>query len=55
MVQSLYTLLYKIIDYAGMFPPANLELEEAFQNFKILIQCNVINSSKLNELFSTFM
>jgi len=34
MVQSLYTLLYKIIDYAGMFPPANLELEEAFQNFK---------------------
>ncbi|MGB9696249.1 MAG: hypothetical protein ACP5P3_03410 [Ignavibacteria bacterium] len=34
MIQSLYTLLYKIIDYAGMFPPANLELTEAFNNFK---------------------
>lgn len=33
MVQSLYTLLYKIIDYAGMFPPASLELTEAFSNF----------------------
>lgn len=34
MTQSLYTLLYKIIDYAGMFPPASLELAEAFNNFE---------------------
>lgn len=34
MVKPLYTLLYRIIDYAGMFPPANLELTKAFDNFK---------------------
>ncbi|MCE9646753.1 MAG: hypothetical protein K8S20_12205 [Chloroflexi bacterium] len=31
--KSLQLLLFRIIDYAGLYPPANLPLEEAFRNF----------------------
>ena len=30
---GLYALLHNIIDYAGLFPPANLPLDEAIHNF----------------------
>ncbi len=30
---SLKNFLSKIIDYAGMFPPANLDLKSAFNNY----------------------
>lgn len=30
---SLYSLLYQIVDYAGLFPPASLALEPAIRNF----------------------
>ena len=33
MKQSLYSLLSKIIDYAGLFPPARLTLDEAIHNY----------------------
>jgi len=32
-MNSLKPFLSKIIDYAGLYPPANLSLEEAFKNF----------------------
>lgn len=33
VLPSLYTLLSQVIDYAGLFPPADLALEPAMQNF----------------------
>ncbi|HKJ44937.1 MAG TPA: hypothetical protein VJ991_03830 [Balneolales bacterium] len=33
MTQSLYSLLNNIIDYAGLFPPAQLSLDKAIHNF----------------------
>ncbi len=31
--KSFYAFMSRIIDYAGLYPPANLSLDEAFQNF----------------------
>ncbi|HKJ33121.1 MAG TPA: hypothetical protein VKA34_14890 [Balneolales bacterium] len=33
MKKSLQTLLHKIIDYAGLFPPASLSLDQAIHNY----------------------
>ncbi|MFN8382701.1 MAG: hypothetical protein U0V02_12205 [Anaerolineales bacterium] len=33
MIDSLKVFLYQVIDYAGLYPPANLPLEAAFSNF----------------------
>ena len=33
MTNSLKIFLSQIVDYAGLYPPANLPLEEAFRNF----------------------
>ncbi|MBL8102456.1 MAG: hypothetical protein JNM02_08015, partial [Anaerolineales bacterium] len=33
MMTSLKIFLSQIIDYAGLYPPANLSLEDSFRNF----------------------
>lgn len=55
---SLRTFMNKLVDYAGIFPPANLELAQAFHNFifysqgeyKWMLSKFIINASKLPEL-----
>ena len=39
-VESLKLFLIKLIDYAGLFPPAKLELEPALKNYSKYIQCD---------------
>ena len=39
-VESIKLFLTKLIDYAGLFPPAKLELESALKNYSKYIQCN---------------
>ena len=34
MTEALNTLLYHLIDYAGMFPPASLTMEQASRNYE---------------------
>ena len=38
--ESLKLFLTKLIDYAGLFPPAKLELEPALKNYSKYIQCD---------------
>jgi len=57
-VLSLKTFLSKIIDYAGIFPPANLELAQAFHNYlfyregeyKWMLNKFIVPAKKLAEL-----
>lgn len=57
-VLSLKTFLTKIIDYAGIYPPANLELAQAFHNYmfyregeyKWMLNKFVVPAKKLAEL-----
>lgn len=58
MMNSLKIFLSKIIDYAGLYPPTNLPLEEAFSNFLEYQQVDdawmlsrfIIPAKRLNEL-----
>ncbi len=58
MMNSLKIFLSKIIDYAGLYPPASLSLEEAFANFVLYQQANeawmlsrfIIPAKRLEEL-----
>lgn len=55
---SLKNFTHKIIDYAGLFPPASLELAQAFHNFifysqgesKWMLNKFIIPAARLNEL-----
>ena len=38
MVDSVRALMSGVIDYAGMFPPARLPLEEALQNYNTYLR-----------------
>jgi len=57
---SFKAFMLKIIDYAGMFPPANLDLETAYKNYLNYVTCPdswmiskfVCNVNVLNELSS---
>lgn len=59
-VKSLKTFTSKIIDYAGLFPPASLELAQAFHNFVFYSQSEyrdmlskfIIPANRLPELTS---
>ena len=58
MMNSLKKFLSKIIDYAGLYPPASLPLEEAFANFVLYQQAEeawmlsrfIIPAKRLEEL-----
>ncbi len=58
MTNSLKIFLSQIVDYAGMYPPANLPLEEAFGNFVLYQQAEeawmlsrfIIPAKRLEEL-----
>ena len=58
MSKAIRTLLSEVIDYAGLFPPASLELEPAIRNHARFMQGDdrwmlgrfVCPASKLNEL-----
>ena len=58
MMNSLKMFLSQIIDYAGLYPPANLPLEEAFANFVLYQQAEeawmlsrfIIPAKRLEEL-----
>ena len=58
MMNSLKTFLSQIIDYAGLYPPASLPLEEAFANFVMYQQAEeawmlsrfIIPAKRLKEL-----
>ena len=58
MMNSLKIFLSKIIDYAGLYPPASLPLEEAFANFVLYQQAEeawmlsrfIIPAKRLEEL-----
>ncbi len=58
MINSLKIFLSKIIDYAGLYPPASLPLEEAFANFVLYQQAEeawmlsrfIIPAKRLEEL-----
>ncbi len=58
MMKSLKIFLSKIIDYAGLYPPASLPLEEAFANFVLYQQAEeawmlsrfIIPAKRLREL-----
>jgi hypothetical protein len=57
-ILSLKTFANKLIDYAGLFPPANLSLAQAFHNYIFYVQCDykwmlnkfIIPAKKLDEL-----
>ena len=38
--ESLKIFLTNLIDYAGLFPPANLQLEPAIKKYGKYIRCN---------------
>jgi hypothetical protein len=58
LLPSLYCFLYKIIDYAGLFPPASLPLEDAIRNYiqyrtmpeKWMLSRFIIPATKLRDL-----
>lgn len=58
MMNSLKTFLSQIVDYAGLYPPASLPLEEAFANFVLYQQAEeawmlsrfIIPAKRLEEL-----
>lgn len=58
VVPSLYSLLFQVIDYAGLFPPANLPLEPAMRNFihyqtwpeRWMLSRFILPAAKLGEL-----
>lgn len=58
MYNSLIKLMSNIIDYAGMYPPANLEIETAFNNYlkyrneenNFMLGKFVVSARKLNSL-----
>lgn len=39
MTSSLRALLSNVIDYAGLFPPASLDLETSYRNFRAYLAC----------------
>ena len=58
MIDSLKVFLSQIVDYAGLYPPASLPLEEAFANFVLYQQAEeawmlsrfIIPAKRLEEL-----
>ena len=59
----MYNFLYKLIDYAGLFPPAQLPIEHSLKNYSEYIQSTdkwmmsqfIIPVSRLNEISSDLM
>jgi hypothetical protein len=60
MLGSVKTLLESIVDYAGMFPPAKLDLPAAMANYEIYCRSAevwmlgrfILSASRLNEFFA---
>ena len=60
---SLYNFLNKLIDYAGLFPPAKLEIEPSLKNYAEYIQSTdkwmmsqfIIPVSRLDEISTEVM
>jgi hypothetical protein len=58
MTKALHTLLYRLIDYAGMFPPSSLTMEAAARNYEAyragpqswMLGRFIVPSARLNEV-----